>query len=83
MNNKDPEKPFELLSFDEAAAVIGISTSILSYFVEMDSIPIIAKRDGIFFEKGTVYRWKQGLEIKPNKAIGEQFKGEIVIKKAG
>ncbi|MBQ3350272.1 MAG: hypothetical protein IJG38_07720 [Thermoguttaceae bacterium] len=83
MNSKNREKPIELLTFNEAADFIGISPSILSYFVEMDSIPIIAKRDGIFFEKSTAYRWKKGLEIKPNREIGEQFKGEINVKKAG
>ena len=76
MNNKQSEKPLDLLTLEQAAAIIGISPSMLSFFAGVDSIPIIEKQDGVYFLKDTVYRWKQGLETKPNKAIGERFKRE-------
>ena len=76
MNHQTNEKPLDLLTLEQAAEIIGISPSILSFFVGVDSIPIIEKQDGEYFLKDTVYRWKQGLETKPNRAIGERFKGE-------
>lgn len=70
------EKPIELLTLNEAAAIVGINPCTLAYFTDKKSIPAIETQDGDLFLKDTVYRWKQGLEIIPNRAIGEKYKGE-------
>lgn len=70
------EKPLDLLTLNEAAAIVGISPRILAYFTDKKSIPAIETQEGDLFLKDTVYRWKQGLKIIPNEAIGEKFKGE-------
>ncbi|MBQ2621344.1 MAG: hypothetical protein IJF84_08390 [Thermoguttaceae bacterium] len=80
MNHQTNKKPLDLLTLKQAAEIIGISPSILSFFVGVDSIPIIEKQDGVYFHKETVDRWKRGLETKPNRAIGERFKGDEKIR---
>ena len=71
------QRSIDLLTLKEAAAIIGISPSMLAYFVDKQSISIIEKQDGVLFLKETVDRWKQGLEIIPNTAIGEKFKKSV------